>query len=86
MMDSSPRVFGRAQSAKVIDLIKSSWGIEQLNEVYQSGEIGDDKIVALLLAYGIEKMQDILDNLRIPAEQDGAKSILGMNVLLILHF
>jgi hypothetical protein len=80
MLDSSPRVFGPAQSAKILDLIKSPWGSEQLDEVYQSGEIGDDKVVTLLLTYGIEKMQDMLDHLRIPAEQDGAKYVLGMNL------
>ena len=62
MLESSPRVFASEQCQKLLDLVKSSWGMEQLNEVLRTGEIGDEKVVLLLTTYGTEKMTDLLDN------------------------
>jgi hypothetical protein len=78
MLDSSPRVFGVEQCRKILDLIKSPWATEQLSEVLRSGEVGDDKVMPLLTTFGIEKMKELLEDLRSNENYVSAQFILSM--------
>ena len=60
-----------------MDLVKSPWGTEQLNEVLRTGEIGDEKVVLVLATYGTEKMSDLLENLQSVENEELGKYVLG---------